>query len=132
MTRVMLDTSMVGQLVKRNEIVRNHVRTMQAPACISVVTEAELLYGLAKHPDVKRLNTLVSQLLKRLDVLPWTRETAQRYGTLRAEIERRGKSLAPLDLMIAAHALEAGGILATRDHAFSNVPGLTVLDWSGS
>jgi len=130
MTTVMLDTNVVSQLVKRNEIVRKHMRAAQLSACISVVTEGELLYGLAKHPDAKQLNTLVSQMLQRLDVLPWTRETARRYGTLRAELERKGKTLAPLDLMIAAHALESDAILATRDRAFASVPGLKVVDWS--
>ncbi|HXY57835.1 MAG TPA: type II toxin-antitoxin system VapC family toxin [Methylocystis sp.] len=130
MIRVMLDTNVVSQLVKRNEIVRSHMRTKDVHACISVVTEGELLYGLARHPAARQLNALVSQMLQRLDVLAWTRETAQRYGTLRAELERNGKTLAPLDLMIAAHALEADAFLATSDRAFANVPGLKVADWS--
>jgi len=130
MTRVMLDTNIVSQLVKRNEVVRSHIRATQAPACISIVTEGELLYGLARRPDAKQLKFLVSQMLQRLEVLPWTRETAQTFGSLRAELERKGKTLAPLDLMIAAHAIAVDGILATRDGAFACVPGLQLVNWT--
>ena len=45
-------------------------------------------------------------------------------------MERGGKSLAPLDMLIAAHALEAGATLVSNDRAFRHVPGLTVEDWT--
>ena len=49
---------------------------------------------------------------------------------LRATMERSGKSLAPLDMLIAAHALEAGATLVSSDRAFRHIPGLTVEDWT--
>jgi tRNA(fMet)-specific endonuclease VapC len=45
-------------------------------------------------------------------------------------MERVGKSLPPLDMLIAAHALEAGVTLVTNDRAFLYVPDLTVEDWT--
>jgi len=39
-----------------------------------------------------------------------------------------GRPLAPLDLLIAAHALAAGCTLVTADRAFAQVPGLVVED----
>ncbi|WP_366759583.1 PIN domain-containing protein [uncultured Thiodictyon sp.] len=50
-------------------------------------------------------------------------------GPLRAALYSLGKPLAPLDLMIAAHALAEGVILITADRAFSQVPGLCVQDY---
>jgi tRNA(fMet)-specific endonuclease VapC len=132
MNRVMLDANMVSHLVKEHDEVRKHFRAARMSACISVVAEAQLRYGLAKHPHSKKLNILVPELLLRLDILPWTSDTAQRYGVLRAELERLGKTLAALDLMIAAHALEAEAVLATSDRAFAGVPGLRIVDWSVS
>jgi tRNA(fMet)-specific endonuclease VapC len=45
-------------------------------------------------------------------------------------MERAVKSLAPLDMLIAAHALEAGATLVTNDRAFRHVPGLETADWT--
>jgi tRNA(fMet)-specific endonuclease VapC len=69
-------------------------------------------------------------LLAAIEVLPWTRETARRHGMMRADLERRRKPLGPLDLMIAAHALECGATLATSERAFSAVAGLKIEDWT--
>jgi len=67
---------------------------------ISVITEAELYYGLAKRPEAKRLQLVVEEFLKRVDVLPWDSAIVKSYGFIRAEMESQGKTLAPLDMMI--------------------------------
>jgi tRNA(fMet)-specific endonuclease VapC len=43
---------------------------------------------------------------------------------------RQGKILAPLDLLIAAHALILGAVLVTNDKAFSLIDALPVEDWA--
>lgn len=98
--------------------------------CISAVTEGELRYGLARRPEATRLHAAVHELLLRLEVLPWDGPVATRYGNLRAELERIGRTLSPLDLMIAAHASAENAVLVSNDQAFSQVPGLRVEDWT--
>lgn len=66
------------------------------------MTEGEILYGVARRPEAKKLRATVEELLSAIDILPWTSAAAQRYGTIRAELERRAKPLGALDLMIAA------------------------------
>jgi tRNA(fMet)-specific endonuclease VapC len=101
-----------------------------AALCISAITEGELLFGLAKRPDAKRLHVVVQEFLRRVDVLPWDSTVTPHYGTVRAELERRGKTLAPLDLLIATHALSVGAVLVTNDQAFYQMAGLSVEDWT--
>ncbi len=72
----------------------------------------------------------MEEFLAAVDVLPWTGATARRYATLRAELERRGRPLGALDLMIAAHAVERDALLVTNDRAFGSVPRLRVDDWA--
>ena len=131
MKRYMLDTNTVSQLLKANPAVaRRVVAAPMASLCISVVTECELLFGLAKRPDAKRLHAAVRQFLLRVDVLPFDSATAEHYGAVRSSMEKVGKTLSPLDLMIAAHALGAGAVLVTGDRAFKQVPKLKIVNWA--
>lgn len=131
--RYMLDTNTVSHLLKGHPAVTR--RLMDVPMssiCLSSITEGELLFGLAKRPDAKRLHAAVRELLLRVDVLPWESATAERYGVARAELERQGKTIAPLDLLIAAHALDVEAVLVTNDRAFSLITKLRIEDWTAS
>lgn len=131
MKQYMLDTNTVSHLVKEHpSVARRVVATPITSLCISVITEGELLFGLAKRPDAKQLHIVVGELLRRLDVLPWDSAVAERYGTLRANMERQGKILSPLDLLIATHALAVGAVLVTNDRAFDQVVGLSIENWT--
>lgn len=131
MKRYMLDTNMVSHLIKGHTAVARHVLTTPiASICISAITEGELLFGLAKRPDAKRLHMLVREFLRRVDVLPWDSDIAEDYGVARAAMERQGKVIAPVDLLIATHALSTGAVLVTNDQAFSQMTGLQLEDWT--
>lgn len=95
-----------------------------------MVTEAELLFGVAKRPEARKLRVAVDELLAAIEVLAWSSVTARRYATIRADLERRGKPLGALDLLIAAHAVQHDAVLVTNDRAFSAVPGLPLEDWT--
>jgi tRNA(fMet)-specific endonuclease VapC len=131
MTRYMLDTNTVSYLVRQHSaVVRRVVGVPVSSLCLSAITAGELIYGLRKVPDARRLHLAVMEFLRRVDVLPWDTRVAERYGTMRAALERTGKSLGPLDLLIAAHALDVGAVLVTNDRAFRQVDGLQVEDWT--
>jgi tRNA(fMet)-specific endonuclease VapC len=97
---------------------------------ISVVTEAELRFGVARLPQAARLALAVEEFLLRVEVLPWNSAAARHYANLRTALEQHGEPMGNLDLMIAAQALAAGVILVSNDRVFRRVKGLTVEDWS--
>jgi tRNA(fMet)-specific endonuclease VapC len=131
MKRYMLDTNAVSHLLKGHpNLTRRVVDVPMASLCLSAITEGELLFGLAKRPDAKRLHTAVRELLRRVDVMPWNSAIAERYGSVRAELERHGRILGSLDLLIATHALAIDAVLVTNDRAFTQVVGLQIEDWS--
>ena len=129
--RYMLDTNVVSHLIKAHPIVVRRVTgATMASLCISAITEGELLFGLAKRPAAKQLHLAVREFLRRVDVLPWDSAVAAHYGSIRAEMESQGKLLAPLDMLIGAHALSTGAMLVTNDQAFQRMGGLQIEDWT--
>lgn len=130
MSRLMLDTNTVSYLV-RGSLKGGPPETAEPPNYyISAISEAELIFGMRRRPEAVSLNALIARFLESIEILPFDSIAAERYGVLRADMQRRGKSLTSLDMLIAAHALSLGATLVTSDQAFRHVPGLAVEDWS--
>jgi len=130
----MLDTNTVSYLIKNTHpAVRRHVaRHPQAALCISAVTRAELLYGVARNPKATRIGAVVHELLHWVDTLDWARAIADRHGALRAELERKGIGVGLHDQMIAAHALALNLTLVSNDRAFERIEGLRLENWAAA
>jgi len=131
MTRYMLDTNIVSHLLRAHPgVVARVTATPMAALCLSAITGAELLYGLAKRPGADRLARAVDELLRCIEVLHWAPSAMAGYGQLRAQLDGKGQPMGALDLLIAAHALDAEAVLVTNDKAFGRVLGLRIEDWS--
>ena len=130
--RYLLDTNIGSYVIKGNfpHVRRRLLRVPMSEVGISVVTEAELRFGVARLPQVAKLGIAVEEFLLRVEVLPWDSEAAQHYARIRALLESEGQPMGTFDMMIAAHALAAGTILVTNDRVFRRVKGLRVEDWS--
>lgn len=130
--RYMLDTHAVSHLIKKHSAMLARVTAVpMASLCISSITEGELLFGLAKRPAARQLQIVVQEFLKRVAVLPWDSTVAAHYGRLLVEPETKGKPLAPLDMLIGAHAESVGAVLVTSDKAFRQLSALQIEDWTG-
>jgi tRNA(fMet)-specific endonuclease VapC len=130
--RYLLDTNTVSYVIRGNRprVRERLLRVPMAEAGISVITEAELLFGLARRPDATKLKTVVEEFLLRVEVLPWNSEAAQQYSRIRAILEDTGEPMGNLDLMIAAQALASDVVLVSSDTVFRRVKGLKIEDWS--
>ncbi|MGD0567907.1 MAG: type II toxin-antitoxin system VapC family toxin [Candidatus Sulfotelmatobacter sp.] len=130
--RYLLDTNIVSYIIKGNF---PHVRERLSKVPIrevgiSIITEAELRFGVAKMPHAAKLGIVVEEFLRRVEVLVWDSIAAQNYARIRAALEERGEPMGNLDLMIAAQALAAEAVLVTNDRAFRRVKGLRIEDWT--
>jgi tRNA(fMet)-specific endonuclease VapC len=130
-TQYMLDTNTVSFLLRQHpNVTQRVIAHPMASLCISAVTEGELLFGLAKRPDAIKLQRAVHELLLRIPAKPWDRSAAESYGTARAQLEKTGKPLAPLEMLIAGHALSLDMVLVTNDRAFAQLDNLKIEDWT--
>jgi tRNA(fMet)-specific endonuclease VapC len=130
--RYLLDTNTASYVIKGN-FPRVRERLLKVPMAevgISVVTEAELRFGVARKPEAVKLRTAVEEFLLRVEVLPWDSAAAEQYAEVRADLERTGKPMGNMDLMIAAHALAAQVVLVTHDHVFRRIKRLKIEDWT--
>lgn len=128
----MLDTNIASFIVRgpKEALRARLIATPMAALCVSAITEAELLFGLARRPEATALKIGVHAFLRHVQVLPWDSTVAVVYGDLRATLESRGAPLGTLDTLIAAHALAASSTLVSNDKAMARTPGLQVEDWT--
>jgi tRNA(fMet)-specific endonuclease VapC len=128
----LLDTNTVSFHIRRSSSpLQRRLRAISAESvALSVVTEMEVRYGLAKNPALK-IAPLVEVFLQGISILPLDSNVARHYATVRAELDARGTPIGPLDLMIAAHALSIGATLITTDLSeFRRIPALLCADWT--
>jgi tRNA(fMet)-specific endonuclease VapC len=131
--KYMLDTDMCIYLIKARpeSVIRRLRRTDLRDVCISSITLSELEYGISKSSQPKRNKLALVQFLAPIQVAPYDDMAAQKYGPLRAYLEKRGAPIGSLDMLIAAHALSLGRALVTNNVAeFSRVPRLRVQNWA--
>ena len=128
----LLDTNVASYVIKGNvpSVDRWLAKIPVANVFISTVTEAELRHGVARRPDATRLGILVQDFLRTVTILPWDSEAAKQYGLLRAALEREGRPMGNLDMMIGGHALAVGAVLVTNDRAFTRIKNLKLADWT--
>jgi tRNA(fMet)-specific endonuclease VapC len=130
--RYLLDTNNVSYLLKGQAPpvrARFERETVDAIA-ISAVTEAEILYGLAKIPGSPQLRLAVDLFLASVTRLAWDSPAARSYAALRTKQEHKGKPLSAEDMFIAAQSMATGLTLVTHDRVFSFVDGLSTEDWT--
>lgn len=127
----MLDTDISSYIIRNRptalaEKFHRHADSL----CVSVMTAAELRFG-AEKAGRPALVGLVESFLERLAILDWTDRGCAYYAKIRWALERSGKPIGNMDLLIASHALAEQAVLVTNNlKHFSHVPGLKVEVWA--
>ena len=129
-----LDTNTIAYYFRGEGRVAEHLlATPPGEVGVPAVAAYELRFGLARLGNVARRIDQLEQFLSTTAILPFDDAVARRAATLRADLERAGQPIGPLDVLIAATALNAAGTLITRNVSeFGRVPGLRVQDWFDS
>ncbi len=131
--RFLLDTNICIYIRRKKpeEVLRRFRTLKQGEAALSVITFGELVYGAEKSAQRTAALELLRQLAQVLPVLGLPETAADAYGTMRAELERKGQMIGNNDLWIAAHAKAARLTLVTNnEREFRRVRGLKVENWA--
>ena len=130
--RYMLDTNICIYVIKHKpEKVLRKLQTIHPEdVCISSVTYAELVCGVEKSAAVEKNRLALSMFLANMEILGFDVEAADCYGKIRADLEKKGRPIGPLDMMIAAHAQSLGYTVVTNNvKEFSRVSALRIENW---
>ena len=126
----MLDTDTCSFIIRgTSDILNQHVKEHKHSLCISAITLAELLFGVAKK-ESQRLADSVGLFQQLVEIRPWTPEAAEHYASIRNHLEKSGQPIGNMDMLIAASALAENAVLITNNIShFSRVPNLNIKNW---
>lgn len=130
--RYMLDTNICIYLIKKKPagVIQRLQSLRISDVGLSSITLAELEYGVEKSQRPDQNRWALTEFLSPLDILSFDAAAAQRYGAIRSRLEKSGKVIGSMDLLIAAHALSLGAVLVTNNASeFRRVEELTVENW---
>ena len=99
--------------------------------CISSVTYAELVHGVENSKAIEKNRVALALLLANIEIMNFDSLAAESYGKIRADLEKAGTPIGPLDMMIAGHAKALAYTLVTNNtKEFERVKGLKLENWA--
>ena len=127
-----LDTNIISYIIKNKDFsLIDKFETISKDHTIGVssITVAELYYGVRKRGSGK-LEALVNEFLLPLERYSFDENAAFEYGNIRADLELKGNTIGPNDLLIAAHTKSLNAVLITNNlKEFQRVENLSLGNW---
>ena len=131
--KYLLDTDVCIYLInKRPSSVLEKLRACRAgDVGVSAVTVAELRYGASKSQRFRQNHEALDLFLAPLEMMTFDESAAIAYGEIRAQLEKAGDPIGPLDMLIAGQAKSLNVVLVTNNvREFKKVKGLKIEAWS--
>jgi tRNA(fMet)-specific endonuclease VapC len=129
----MLDTNICSYIIRNKPQsikIKLQEREEHHTVALSSIVVSELLYGATKKESPK-LMKIVSSFIDNFIIYDYSKISAQSYGNICTDLEKKGKIIGANDLLIASHALSLGAVLVTNNtREFERVEKLVLEDWS--
>ncbi len=98
---------------------------------ISAITLLELEYGVSKSSRKEKNRDALNQFLVPLEIVPYDDKAAVHYGEIRTYLEKKGRVMGAMDMLIGAQARSIPVTLVTNNfREFKRIPGLRVENWT--
>jgi predicted nucleic acid-binding protein len=107
------------------------LRNKHESICTTVITIAELFYGAYKSAKIEEERNKVRHIIESFLVFGLNVDACEKYGRIRAYLEKRGETVADRDIFISAISLSNGErVIITRNRKhFEKIPGINVLTY---
>ena len=131
--RYMLDTNICIYAIKHKpeQVFMRLQEHDPIDICISSVTYAEMVHGVEKSKAIEKNRVALALLLANIEIMNFDSLAAESYGKIRADLEKAGTPIGPLDMMIAGHAMALGYTVVTNNtKGFERVKGLKLENWT--
>jgi len=127
----LLDTNICIYLLKRRSerLVQKITSHSVSDLAISMVSVAELTYGVIHSTKVEENRLTLMKFLSPFQLLEFGLQDALVFGTIENQLRQKGKPIDPFDTLIAAQAIARTMTLVTNDKHFSHVPSLNIENW---
>ena len=124
----LLDTNIVIAMLTGDTAI---AEKMQNPynLFLAAPVVGELYYGAQKSNKVTENFNKINAFVEEHTFLFCDLETAQWYGIIKNQLQRKGRPIPDNDIWIAAIAIQHGLILVTRDAHFDEVESLQTERW---
>ncbi|MEG4634483.1 type II toxin-antitoxin system VapC family toxin [Microcoleus sp. AR_TQ3_B6] len=126
-----LDTNTLIYYFKgQGQVAQNMANVSPQEIGISAIVLFELQVGIAKSTSPAKRTQQLQQLLSRVNLVPFDRDSAVAAAKIRAQLEQQGTPIGPIDVLIAGTAASLQATLVTHNvKEFSRVSGLAIADW---
>jgi tRNA(fMet)-specific endonuclease VapC len=128
----LLDTNHVSPAINpvsplRERLYREHRSGVRLGTCLPVLCELEVGIQQTRRPSSYRHQ--LDHLLRKLRLWPIDQELARLYGEVFLELQRQGRVLSQVDMMLAALARHRDLTLLTTDRDFEALPDIRTANW---
>jgi tRNA(fMet)-specific endonuclease VapC len=98
---------------------------------ISSLTVAELEFGVENSQKIENNRIALLKFLSIFNILNFDDPDAIDYGRLKTDLRKQGRIIGPIDMLLAAQALNKELVFVTNNvKEFERVKGLKIEDWS--
>jgi tRNA(fMet)-specific endonuclease VapC len=128
----LLDTNICIYIIKKKpvDVLKTLKTKSKKDIYVSSITIAELEYGVAKSHFPEKNKIALIEFLSIFNILPFDDTDAVEFGMIKTDLEKKGKIIGPMDLLIAGQAKSKKLILVTDNiKEFERVEGLKIENW---
>ncbi|KAF0152494.1 MAG: PilT protein domain-containing protein [Ignavibacteria bacterium] len=130
--KYLLDTNICIYIIKKKPkaVLTRFARLKPESVAISSITIAELYYGISKSSKPNENTIALEQFLLPLIQIEYSKNDGHSYGKIRADLEKEGKMIGAMDLLIASQAVSRNLILVTNnEREFKRINDLHIENW---
>jgi tRNA(fMet)-specific endonuclease VapC len=130
--KYLVDTDICIYIMNKRpiEVINKFSQFAPGDIAISSITVSELEFGVTNSLRKEENTIRLDEFLVPFEILSYDQVAAKTYGVIRTQLEKAGRPLGPLDMLIAAHALSRNLALVTNNEKeFKKVKGLKVESW---